>query len=67
MKGVRISPFDDAPYIECVVRTSDGGFASSLRVPVASTEEQRTGFAKMWIEMLVGAMKNTPPTQRPKD
>ena len=45
-------------YIECIVRTSDGGFESSLRLPVDSTAEQREGLAKMWIEMLAGAMKN---------
>lgn len=44
-------------YIECNVRTSDGGYESKLTIPVDSTAKQRMDFVKLWIEMLKSAME----------
>jgi hypothetical protein len=50
-------------YIELIVRTSDGGFESTLRVPVNSTEEQRTNIAKMWVNAIAEVCKVYPSNQ----
>lgn len=47
-------------FIELIVRTSDGAFESSLKVPVNSTPEQRNGFAKMWVDAMAHAIQLTP-------
>jgi len=45
---------------ELSVRVSDGSFEGRLTVPVDSTNEQRVGFAKMWIDMLANACQVIP-------
>lgn len=55
------------PFIELSVRVSDGSFEGRLTVPVDSTNEQRVGFAKMWIDMLANVCSITPQSDRKQD
>lgn len=50
---------DRIPFIELIVRVSDGSFESRLTVPVSAPKEQHASFARMWIDALGQAVKLT--------
>ena len=54
-------------FIEVIIRTSDGGFESSLKVPVDSTPEQRSAFTKLWVEAMANVMAHHHVGQETKD
>lgn len=45
------------PFIEALVRVSDGSFETRLTIPVNATKEQLRNVGEMWIDALLRASR----------